>query len=579
MSKTWKKMALGVMTTGALVVPLAVVASCGSSTASEVADFNIETKNNPKVRFVDVSGNKYKEYKTLAKVFDGIDPSILGNVDASLKYDMVETEYSESLKNEIILTAKSGYSIKGKKSITSEEFDVLPNFFEITALEILDNIEITSSDLSNINDINFLQKLFTGIEYDDMDDMDVVINDVLSKNSLQKYTITLKAKGEFYFNNNKEIKSLTSNEFSVIDVDLQIAVKNNPEILKVDIENDKYKSLETLQKLFDGLTNQNLNAIETIVINNKNIEFGEEYWITLLAKDGYNINGKNALVSKEFILPTVLKIEQLTSIPENITHLDLKDDLYKEFNFLSKIFLGLKAADLEHLDIELTNTTNTTPFIIVDGSYTVTLKIKDKSNFVFLDGDLEVKQITSKKFTLIPFNYVISIKEKPQISVMDVEGDKYKTLSTLQKLFNGITQEILNNLQVEFMGEIGSGTNHKIVLIADKGYTINGDRSITSDDFNLESILNVTPKLEAITLSFNEVNGGKYKDIATIKKLFNLEDADFSNFTINISNESWASASTHTITLTANDDFAFANWARTITKEFTMETILDVTSN
>ncbi|MGL5618007.1 MAG: InlB B-repeat-containing protein [Metamycoplasmataceae bacterium] len=664
MKKNMKKMALGVMATGAFLVPLAVV-SCGSSTADEVTDFIIEAKNNPKVRTTDIDNNQYKEYKTLSKVFEGLDYDTLNYVNALL----VKGDVSKVNKDRIVLMAKVGYTIKGQKSITSEEFTPLPTIFEITPKPQI-TTDITSSELLNINNIDFLKKLFEGIEYDDLDNMGVSLSEVETKTNPKEYTITLTAKGEFHFNvNGEEVKSIASSAFTTNDLNLNITIKDKPEILKVDIENDNYKSFTTLQKLFVGLTDQNLKNIEAIEINNDDIDFGKEYLVTLIAADGYKINGRHTLVSNEFILPNVLNIKQVTTIPEDITQFDLKKDgviLYKELAFLQKIFTNINEDDLEHIEIEIISTIDNTSIIKPEGSYVITLKIKDNSNFVFLDQNLnEVKQITSEIISLVPFDYEMSIIENPVILAIDVWDNKYKELSTLEKLFIGITQEILNNLQVEITGSgVGSITKHRVVLLANDEYSINGNRTLVSDDFTLqetknieisikkqeeitdsitnlelqnpnlslleklfggeqltteinnfdiiveykelsgrygsiilkskagylingkrtiessvfqiETILDITPNDEELVLSINDIKDDSFKTFETLNKLFNgLDINNFENFTTTIDHQEFGSASTHKITLTANEWFNFGE-NKMISKEFNLETMLDI---
>ncbi|MGL5590954.1 MAG: hypothetical protein ACRDCH_02690 [Metamycoplasmataceae bacterium] len=588
MKKSIKKMALGIMTTGTLVVPLTIVASCGSSVADKVDDFEIEPKQNPKVWTVDIEGNKYKEYKTLSKVFEGLDTKSFDNVVASLQKDAS----GRSDKNVIILTAKSGYTIKGEKSISSVDFIPKPPALEITPIPKTP-ADITGSELFDVNNIDLLQKLFEGIEYDDLENIETRLNKITYRNvnnnsNSTEYTITLIAKGEFYFvdseDKDNKIKELTSGIFSVQDIPLNITIKDKPKILKSDIENDNYKSLKTLQKLFDGLNEQNWNNVQ-VEISDSIIDFNKAYLVTLIAADGYKINGRYTLVSEEFILPRLLDISPQAVVPNDITHLDLKNlegnDENKKLTLLSKIFQGIKGVDLTDLDIEITNLLDNTNTIRVNGSYTITLKVKTESNVVFLDEDSkEVKQITSKVITIVPVPYQMSIIERPTIYAIDILNNKYKELTTLEKLFNGITQEILNNLQVEITGTIIRGVKtHRVVLLANNGFLINGSRTLVSDDFTLDdTILNVEAKTEDIILSKNDVEGSQYKELPTLKKLFNIpNDEDFDKFDVTVNNEDFTgNGTTHIITLTARDAFTFAT-GKTITKSFNLETVLAVT--
>ncbi|MGL5204981.1 MAG: hypothetical protein ACRC63_01900, partial [Metamycoplasmataceae bacterium] len=91
MKKNMKKMALGIIASGGFLIPLAVVASCGSSVADEVTNFEYSVKSTPnKIWISDIRNEKYKDPKTLAKVFEGINNADLNNVSVSLESEVAE---------------------------------------------------------------------------------------------------------------------------------------------------------------------------------------------------------------------------------------------------------------------------------------------------------------------------------------------------------------------------------------------------------------------------------------------------------------------------------------------------------
>ncbi|MGL5205090.1 MAG: hypothetical protein ACRC63_02460, partial [Metamycoplasmataceae bacterium] len=187
MKKNMKKMALGVIASGGFLVPLAVVASCGSSATEEVTNFEYSVKSTPnKIWISDIRNEKYKDPKTLAKVFEGINDSDLENINIELESNVAEV----SKQNRIILTANNGYSIMGQKSIRSAEFNILPTEFYISPKTEAPN-NITSWEIiNNKDDIEFLIKLFNGIEEDDLDNIDVEITPRADINS-PSYYVTL----------------------------------------------------------------------------------------------------------------------------------------------------------------------------------------------------------------------------------------------------------------------------------------------------------------------------------------------------------------------------------------------------
>ncbi|MGL5684371.1 MAG: hypothetical protein ACRCXQ_01090 [Vagococcus fluvialis] len=107
------------MTTGGLLVPIAVMASCSSS---DVTNYEITPKSNPKLLETDIQGDKYKELSTLEKVFDGLDDNKVKNLNIKL-----ESINSEDTIYKITLTAKTGFTINGVTTITSQEFTIENN--------------------------------------------------------------------------------------------------------------------------------------------------------------------------------------------------------------------------------------------------------------------------------------------------------------------------------------------------------------------------------------------------------------------------------------------------------------------
>ncbi|MGL5205018.1 MAG: hypothetical protein ACRC63_02090, partial [Metamycoplasmataceae bacterium] len=442
--------------------------------------------------------------------------------------------------------------------------------------------------INNKDGIEFLIKLFDGIEEDDLDNIDVEITPRADINS-PSYYVTLTAKGEFNFidKDGDKIKSIDSVEFSTNNIDLDIIPKNEPVILKRDIEKNNFESLATLEKLFVGINATNVNYV-TAEINTSIIEFGGSYLVTLIAKDGYKINDKHVVVSEEFTLPNVIDIEEELLIPNDITHLDIKDKGYEDFNFLNKIFVGIDKYENEKhkIDITIKNVETGSSVIRPLASYTITLTINN-NDYVFLDSNQrESSEITSGIFKLIPFNIEISEIKDPKLGAIDVWDNAYKSLETLQKVFNGVNDDNYEYFHADITGpepENGGGTNHRIVLIAKKGFTINNKGTVVSDDFNLpiisDLIINAREEIDINLTSIDIETLKENNDLDLLNRLFegdDLTEANLLNINLEIIEKQTANGKTYKVVLEPMPGLTINGLRKLESIEFKVEVVLEI---
>ncbi|MGL5643880.1 MAG: hypothetical protein ACRCW3_03875 [Metamycoplasmataceae bacterium] len=529
-----KKMALGIMSIGGIVVPLAVVASCGS-TAKDV-NLVITDKTNPVVTEQDIAGDNYKSLATLEKIFDGITANDLANVTVTKETVNVD-EYV------IVLTAKEGYTIGGKTTLRSATFKLSIDM-EITAKT---NPVVRQDDIEGegYRTLGTLEKIFDGISASDLDNLTVTIEGPVAGN----YVITLTAKDGYSINGQKTYKSAS---FSLSTINMEITAKPNPVVRLEDIEGEKYKTLATLEKIFDGISASDLDnltvTIEGPVANN--------YAVTLTAKDGYAIDGEKTLKSTAFALLAIdMEIIAKTLAPNEIKPEDVENNAFKSYATLQKLFAFDTAMITEDLlnravVITMTPMTGNQPRI-------VTLTV---NNGYAING---MPSLDSNEF-IIPINYVIQkVPTVPtDIKPSDIENDNYKRLSVISKLFTGpdFSEAMIAHLDIELI-TITQGQSYQIKLTPKTDVWINGGiTSITSDTFTLfvrnVAISNKTTVPTDITQR-NLEDSTYIHSLEFLNKLFNLgslTQADIdNNIDVTFTN---AGGITHKIILTAkSDDF------------------------
>ncbi|MGL5592151.1 MAG: hypothetical protein ACRDCJ_02200, partial [Metamycoplasmataceae bacterium] len=450
-----------IMSTGGILVPLAVVASCG--TTDENIDLKITAKDDPIVTEKDIDDEQYKTLETLQKLFNGITASNLENLIVT-KDEPIDDKYT------ITLTAKDGYLIEGQRSLKSVTFELLSMNLIITNKTIIPtDITLTRlEDATYIKTSAFLNKLFnlgtlTEIEIDNK------IKVEYDHISGIEYKIILTSKSTDIKINGQE-----THESLPFNIATNIEISNiNPiieEISTFDILPGNLETLKTLRKIFHINFEQEIIDNGLIVTFNEVIGDGDS--ITLTAKPGYIINDEERSIQseifslKKWILGTP-RTDQLAKLNED----DINQNL-SSFKTVNNFFEDITP---EMIDNDLTVRLNP----LLDGFYTITLRAND--NNLFLDGR-EITSIEFKVDLLINITPREALIEIPTLN--DVSEVNLKTVNTLSKLFNNVTEEDLDKMDVEIFE---GGGQRMITLRAIEGYLFkvnnNTQKSVASVSF------------------------------------------------------------------------------------------------
>ncbi|MGL4252345.1 MAG: hypothetical protein ACRCRQ_02245, partial [Metamycoplasmataceae bacterium] len=431
----FKKLALGIMVAGGLVVPLAVVASCSSS---KTVDLKIKTKSSVTLVREDIWANKYKELTTLKKVFEGVSESELEKVEVRLETIVEGQNYR------IVLTAKEGYTINGKASLNSIDFQIPTENLVITEKETIPT-EIPRNDVvgDNLKTITTLSKFFNlpaDLTQEELDEsVDVKLQKATTRQD--KWIIILTAKPGFTIGGQT---ILTSEPFDIEIVNL-IIEKIDPAptgITADDIAGEKFKTFEFLSLLFrgEGFTRE---SIKNMDIKMQPI-FQGVYTITLTPLEGFTINGSTEdFVSSNFVVGTSnLVISAKADVPKNITQEEIEAQNIKRVEFLGKLFEGV---DLTQPKIDEGVVVSLNP-ISSDNlykRYTITLTAKNG----FTIGGMP--SLTSNQFTLQVNLEGMQSKTLDPFSILadEIAGDNFKSFATLIKLF--VFDSRINSTNVE----------------------------------------------------------------------------------------------------------------------------------
>ncbi|MGL5732787.1 MAG: hypothetical protein ACRCXE_01835, partial [Metamycoplasmataceae bacterium] len=419
MTSNLKKLALGIMSVGGIVVPLAVVASCGST--EKDVNYNITVKTDPTVTQEDIDGDAYKSLATLTKIFNGINASDLANLT-------VTKEVVGGNNYVITLTAKEGYTIVGQQSLKSVQFTIAVDV-EITAKTLVP-YEITAEDVDNdaFKSYATLQKLF---EFDTAVVTEALLNQAavvtmspMTGNQPRKVTLTAN-KG--YALDGEVI--LLSKEFTIPTNYIITKTSIVPTDIKPsDIVEKKYESFNVLSKLFGGADFSPAN------IGNLNIELNtivadEKYSIELTPKVGFHINGTlTGITSDEFTVAIVnLNIVKKTP-PSNITSTQIEDPaIIQSKAFLDQLF---ELGTLTQTDID--NMINVEFNHISGRDYTI--KLTSTSIDVKINGQTTYE---SNQFTIVVNINIAKIDPlMAEVSSFDIAPANLSSLATLKKLFN-----------------------------------------------------------------------------------------------------------------------------------------------
>ncbi|MGL5590956.1 MAG: hypothetical protein ACRDCH_02700 [Metamycoplasmataceae bacterium] len=515
----FKKLALGIMVAGGLVVPLAVVASCSSS---KTVDLKIKTKSSVTLVREDIWANKYKELTTLKKVFEGVSESELEKVEVRLETIVEGQNYR------IVLTAKEGYTINGKASLNSIDFQIPTENLVITEKETIPT-EIPRNDVvgDNLKTITTLSKFFNlpaDLTQEELDEsVDVKLQKATTRQD--KWIIILTAKPGFTIGGQT---ILTSEPFDIEIVNL-IIEKIDPAptgITADDIAGEKFKTFEFLSLLFrgEGFTRE---SIKNMDIKMQPI-FQGVYTITLTPLEGFTINGSTAgFVSSNFVVGTSnLVISAKSDVPKNITQEEIEAQNIKRVEFLGKLFEGVDLTQPK-IDEGIVVSLNPISSDNLYKRYTITLTAKNG----FTIGGMP--SLTSNQFTLqVNLEGMLSKTLDPfSILADEIAGDNFKSFATLIKLFvfdsrinSTNVEEIFNITKEEIEGETNTW---RVTLIAKDGFVIDGvagGKILLSDSIRLTSNYVISANSNITPFKPSEINGDKYKEFSVLSKLFSGND-------------------------------------------------------
>ncbi|MGL5643739.1 MAG: hypothetical protein ACRCW3_03140 [Metamycoplasmataceae bacterium] len=510
-----KKLALGIMTTGGILVPLVVVASCG--TAAKDVDIEVTVKTNPVITQEDLNGDNYKSLATLEKLFDGVTASNLGNFTVEKK-EISDTE------DVITLTAKEGYTINGKSSLDSNSFVVIPTNYVINKTTDIPT-DIKPSDIANDGYKKWLvlSKLFTGTDFQEamLGNLNIELIEVTEG---QTYQIKLTPKR--HFNINGGIDGITSETFTLSIINFVIT---NQATAPTDItltklqDSDYIKTLEFLNKLFDLGTITQAEIDNSINVTFSNIS-GSEYKIILTAKSSdFTINGQNTHESTPFTVATNIEISKIAagSIGEISTFDTVDGTTLQSLNTLKKVFnLDI---DQETINLALTVTLNTSGF---NATITLTANV----GYIINDGERSIESETFRPLIGIPVTPRDA--ELAKLNSDDINKDT-RSVKTLNNFFEGITQDIIDNDMNVLLRPLTNGF-YTIVLIANGGKIFEGGKNIESVEFQFDVILDITV-INPVTNppTENDLLPENLETVETLSKLFdNFTEADLDRVTI-----------------------------------------------
>ncbi|MGL5205850.1 MAG: hypothetical protein ACRC7B_03005 [Metamycoplasmataceae bacterium] len=560
-----KKIALGIMSTGGILVPLAVVASCSSETKDE--DLKITAKSDPTVILTDIQGENWKSLATLQKLFNGITQSDLDNVIVT-KSDISEVKYV------ITLTAKSGYTISGQEKLELQF--TLSIELDMTA-KVLDPYQIKEDDVDNdaFKSYATLQKLFqfdtAKIDEELLHRAVVVTMTPMTGN--QPRVVTLTANKGYALNG---MPILDSNTF-VIPINYVI---NQTAIVPTDIKpsdllGDNYKMWPVVSKLFTG-PDFNEDMLENLVIELITITEGQTYQIKLTPLTDFEINGGTTGITSEAfnVLIINLDITIAVSNPQDITLKNLQDGaLIHSKDFLEKLF---ELGTLEQTVID--NVINVEFVHIAGTQYRIKLTVKSI--------DYRINGATTLESN--PFNIVQNInitRISPviaDVSTFDLRTpDALKSLNTLQKVFNiEADQDLIDRGLVVRINDlldplVSIGLQARSGYIIDNGLT--NVQNITSDAFPELTGIEGLPRTTALSPT-PPTSDDVIDNLHSMETLSNFFDGLTPEI---LANDITAVLNTlengfSTITLRANDGKTFRTGREITSIEFKYFHILDI---
>ncbi|MGL4183601.1 MAG: hypothetical protein ACRCRP_00515 [Metamycoplasmataceae bacterium] len=230
-----------------------------------------------------------------------------------------------------------------------------------------------------------------------------------------------------------------SNTEQVSKIDLNIIPKTQQKLSEQEViylkGNDPSKYILVLQKLFDGIINENLNKF-TFIVSNTNI-------VTLKANQGYLINNKETIVSPAFIIEnpnppiTDINLDIKANSNVSLTGIELFDlqegEISKKILILQKLFTGISNTNYNNFTFVISGNANNKIFLIAKNGYKINKQETLENNFTLKNIPLNIK--------LQVHLVTITRDEENILREQSSPSNASQQLAVLQKLFNGITNE------------------------------------------------------------------------------------------------------------------------------------------
>ncbi|MGL5519824.1 MAG: hypothetical protein ACRDBR_00120 [Metamycoplasmataceae bacterium] len=393
----------------------------------------------------------------------------------------------------IQLTANEGYIFNNaEKSITSSKFtiesEVVPPPTETVKLNITakDKVEgaamtepevraITSSITPLDEKVKYLVKLFNGIDKDNIKNIET-----FSQTNFTKINLTTKTNYVFA-NNTNRIESVVFPRAPKVTLSLTLKT-GEINFTDQDVENmqgqDKALKLASLDKVFGGLTLENIGGVDPSIGNRRDT-------IVLFPETGYTFSGENKQRLESNKVKGISKLVLIRALAQPLKVFEqdfnsLKDTSIpgdERLKILLKFFRPTLEDDIgefSFVDIKTIDSTNKT------------ITIKTKPGYIFVPqttGGKNVYEITSesvKNFEPAPqFLNIELVPKTKTITKQDITdfNDPNKKVSVLNKYFKNITNETIKNIS-------SSINKYKtaISLTANKGFSLGKYSQIDSLD-------------------------------------------------------------------------------------------------
>ncbi|MGL5438260.1 MAG: hypothetical protein ACRDA7_00815 [Metamycoplasmataceae bacterium] len=465
--------------------------------------------------------NNDKKLESLKKLFGGND----------LKIDNIGkfTIESNTTNRTVTLKPIANHTIGGANELVSNPYKILISITINTTAAILSEDEEKALKGTDLNaKLLPLQKMFNGIDQNNIKNLDIVVGD--------NKIVTLNAKEGYTFASGT---TLAAPVYTVI-INLEIKAKPTPIfITEADIAilegTEITNKLSSLQKLFEG------NGLSPTTLNNFTITINkQDRKVKLTAKDNYTINNTNALESEVYTIDLqIIPRDKPTLIDSDLIDI-VGQDTAKQLLSLQKLFEGVNTNNQSHFNVELDKNTKI-----------VKLTAKDGYSFV------NVNFIESKPYTIPTIDLGITPKPSALMTgqhLIDLEGsDVSKKLIALNILFNGVNTNNINNFTISLEA------NNIVKLKANDKYSFDGNDFINSNPYRVNKVLiSLTPvditltELEHKTITAATTDTNKSAQLAIITKLFsNMSSLYFDRFTYSVDVDK------RVVTLTAKPGFAF----------------------